>query len=59
MKCSDCYFFDRDLEQSGICRYAPPRVIINEMNLLETAWPVVRPDDWCGMWKHRKEEKND
>lgn len=44
--CASCTFFDDAQTQSeGLCRHDPP----NGGNG-STAWPVVKPRDWCGQF---------
>ena len=52
--CSECKFFDSRGKGSGsICRrHAPSTVRYAHSPYIE--WPVVKDDDWCGEFKHKK-----
>ena len=54
-KCRNCQFLirrDRD-DPSGDCHRRSPLVTGGMMSCVETVWPSVNLDDWCGEFEHR------
>jgi hypothetical protein len=47
--CATCVFFRRQWEGAGygVCRAHPPRSVAGMMGV-DTYWPKVNEDDWCG-----------
>lgn len=39
------------------CRRYPPTVIMTAEIYSKTVWPMVKPNDWCGEWKHDSHSK--
>ena len=52
-KCEACEWYDPYRDRgSGLCRIAPPSA--NTKNMLNRgSWPMVKANDWCGMFKER------
>jgi len=45
-KCDACKFYS-PAGNCGVCRLNPPTVVV-QGNDINTAYPSIRPDDWCG-----------
>ena len=41
------------------CRKAPPTVTGDYTNGIDTVWPTVSPDDWCGEHRQHSPAKDD
>lgn len=54
-KCRNCKFLIvRDCDDpNGDCHRRSPLVTGGMMSSVETAWPSVNLDDWCGDFEHR------
>lgn len=48
-KCLTCRYFDQKSEKEGICRLQPPKIYVVG-GYLNTAWPAVTINDFCGSW---------
>lgn len=49
--CRTCRYFEPKSDQEGICRLQPPKVYVVGGAYLETAWPAVTINDFCGSWQ--------
>lgn len=47
--CAACKFVDKT-QDPFVCRQRPPIVTARTHDAGITAWPTVKPDDWCGGW---------
>lgn len=56
--CSNCAFYVATSETDGTChRYAPQMAyLLNGNGVQSAAWfaPNIRPDWWCGEFKHKE-----
>lgn len=48
--CAHCFNFRRFNEHYGHCKRNPPQVVLDGTNI-ESAWPIVTPNDWCAQWE--------
>lgn len=46
--CWNCLYYEDDTSR---CRRYAPRPILTDRIINETAWPDIRPRDWCGEFK--------
>ena len=61
-ECRSCEFWefhsDKDQDKAGICRRHPPVPVTgrneddDKHELAFVTWPLTKPYDWCGEWKH-------
>lgn len=54
-KCSNCKYWVRvDCDDpTGNCHRRAPLVTGGMMSSVETVWPSVNKDNWCGDFEHR------
>lgn len=65
IRCDLCVFFSQNMQvaSAGSCRFNPPVVIQSSTDCgvagmrfeLETVWPCVQIDEWCGKWDAKTE----
>ena len=55
-KCENCVFFGHGIvEDEALCFNIPPKVIWDvEKNKLDTVYPTVYKQAWCGKWKRKQ-----
>lgn len=53
--CRNCKFYDAGAEPGydGTCHRRAPIVTGGMMSSVETLWPALGPDNWCGEFEHR------
>ena len=55
-RCADCYFF-----REGQCRKTEPKLFMRDTGCgtfsVDSCWPPVSPDLWCGEFKPKAEAK--
>jgi len=49
--CQNCGFFEKLDADGGVCAKYPPRAAASG-GLIDTFWPSVGNDDWCGEYTH-------
>lgn len=49
--CANCYFLFKNTR----CARREPVVVVRGASpwAIDSQWPTVAPDDWCGEWKQR------
>lgn len=71
--CANCRFLesfdDHDETHIGLCRRMPPQVVVRMgmepedrtspayRDEMETHWPEVLIDDWCGEWQEARNDE--
>ena len=50
--CSSCKF---GVEKVGylVCKVGPPAVVVDQKGI-QSVWPPVPKDEWCGVWEPKK-----
>jgi hypothetical protein len=52
--CCRCRYYSDECSISGWCRRHSPVVLCNAGYGIETHWPVVQADNWCGEFEPRQ-----
>jgi len=55
--CRDCVFYEAGAGD-GRCRINPPSFLPGS-DRAEGHWPLVRPDDWCGLYSPQETQLDD